>query len=238
MPVCDPTGPATYSRAATCILLHCYFPVWMPALNQPILHHCVSGFRNSVRAKEALVEASNRVSDKTPRRSRNIISKERSDWLALRLPTILYCIFVYRKNNRTTNGLWIPQDRQSLSYSTINCSELWRLAMQWDGLYRKRCMYMSSTHAILPRQPRIAPTVNLLRHSRLLVTKTLPEQPSLPEGKASLSIKARDSISCDRLDIHLITVHASEVYRGPARNLNQRHPIGRSSITSQSIDDN
>jgi hypothetical protein len=154
MPVCDPTGPAAYSRAATCILLHCYFPVWMPALNQPVLHHCVSGFRNSVRAKEALVEASNRVSDKTPRRSRNIISKERSDWLALRLPTILYCIFVYRKNNRTTNGLWIPQDRQSLSYSTINCSELWRLAMQWDGLYRKRCMYMSSTHAILPRQPR------------------------------------------------------------------------------------
>jgi hypothetical protein len=141
MPVCDPTGPATYSRAATCILLHCYFPVWMPALNQPILHHCVSGFRNSVRAKEASVEASNRVSDKTPRRSRNIISKERSDWLALRLPTILYCIFVYRKNNCTTNGLWILRDRQSLSYSTINCSGLWRLAMQWDGLHKKRCMY-------------------------------------------------------------------------------------------------
>lgn len=77
-----------------------------------------------------------------------------------------FCILVYRKNNCTTNGLWMLQDRQSLSYSTINCQELWRLAMQWDGLYRKRCMYMSSTHAIVPRQPRIAPTVTLPPFSR------------------------------------------------------------------------
>jgi hypothetical protein len=34
------------------------------------------------------------------------------------------------------------------------------------------------------------------------------------------------------------TVLSPEVYGGPARNLNQRHPFGRLSITSQSGDDN